>query len=66
MFARRGRGVVRHQWRVIGLWAVAEVAVIATAPGLPTTTSESSFLPRSYESIRAADLQDKAFPRRAT
>jgi hypothetical protein len=32
------------------------------SPGLPTTTNESSFLPKSYESIRAADLQDRAFP----
>ena len=36
--------------------------MIATSPGLPTTTNESSFLPKSYESIRAANLQDKAFP----
>jgi putative drug exporter of the RND superfamily len=36
--------------------------VIATAPKLPTTTNESSFLPSSYESIRAANLQDQAFP----
>ena len=54
--------MVRHPWRVIALWIVAAVAVIATSPGLPTTTNESSFLPKSYESIRAADLQDKAFP----
>ena len=31
-------------------------------PELPTTSSESSFLPSSYESIRAANLQDQAFP----
>ena len=61
-FAGLGRAVVRHPWRVIALWIVAAVAVIATSPGLPTTTNESSFLPKSYESIRAADLQDKAFP----
>ena len=54
--------MVRHPWRVIALWIVAAVAVIATSPGLPTTTNESSFLPKNYESIRAADLQDKAFP----
>ena len=62
LFAGLGRAVVRHPWRVIALWVIAAVAVIATAPGLPTTTSESSFLPSSYESIRAADLQDQAFP----
>jgi RND superfamily putative drug exporter len=54
--------VVRHPWRVIALWVIAAVAVIATAPALPTTTNESSFLPSSYESIRAASLQDQAFP----
>ena len=61
-FAALGRMVVRHPWRVIALWVVAAVAVIATAPALPTTTNESSFLPSSYESIRAANLQDQAFP----
>src|SRR6201996_9003965 len=61
-FAALGRMVVRHPWRVIALWVIAAVAIIATAPALPTTTNESSFLPSSYESIRAASLQDKAFP----
>ena len=61
-FAGLGRAVVRHPWRVIALWVIAAVAVIATSPGLPTTASESSFLPSSYESIRAAALQDQAFP----
>jgi RND superfamily putative drug exporter len=61
-FAGLGRAVVRHPWRVIALWIVVAVAVIATSPGLPTTSNESSFLPKSYESIRAASLQDKAFP----
>jgi putative drug exporter of the RND superfamily len=61
-FAGLGRMVVRHPWRVIALWAIAAVAIIATAPALPTTTNESSFLPSSYESIRASSLQAKAFP----
>jgi RND superfamily putative drug exporter len=54
--------VVGHPWWTILAWVVVAVAVIATSPGLPTTSNESSFLPKSYESIRAADLQDKAFP----
>jgi RND superfamily putative drug exporter len=62
LFAWLGRAVVRHPWRVIALWVVAAAAVILTSPGLPTTTNESSFLPKDYESIRAMDLQDKAFP----
>ena len=61
-FGGLGRAVVRHPWRVIALWVIAAIAVIATSPGLPTTSNESSFLPKSYESIRAANLQDQAFP----
>ena len=61
-FGWLGRVVVRHPWRVIALWVIAAIAIIATSPGLPTTTNESSFLPKSYESIRAANLEDKAFP----
>ena len=61
-FERLGRAVVRHPWRVIAAWVVVAIAVIATAPALPTTTNESSFLPSSYESIRAQNLQDQAFP----
>ena len=62
VFAWLGQVAVRHPWRVIALWIVAAVAVIATSPGLPTTSNESSFLPSSYESIRASNLQDQAFP----
>ncbi len=62
LFAWLGRAVVRHPWRVIALWVIAAAAVIMTSPGLPTTTNESSFLPKNYESIRAMDLQDQAFP----
>ncbi|GGM96023.1 putative membrane protein [Streptomyces fuscichromogenes] len=38
------------------------MAIVATAPSLPSNSDESSFLPKSYESIQAADLQAKAFP----
>ncbi len=61
-FGWLGLAVVRHPWRVIALWIIIAVAVVATAPALPTTSNESSFLPTNYESIRAANLQDKAFP----
>ena len=62
LFAWLGRAVVAHPWRVIALWVIAAAAVIMTAPGLPTTSNESSFLPKNYESIRAMDLQNKAYP----
>jgi RND superfamily putative drug exporter len=62
VFAALGRFVVRHPWWVIAAWIVVAVGVVTTAPALPTTTNESSFLPSNYESIRASNLQDKAFP----
>ncbi|MDX2593149.1 MULTISPECIES: MMPL family transporter [Streptomyces] len=62
MFRRIGNAVVRHPVWTIVAWLIAAVAIVATAPGLPSNSDESSFLPKSYESIRAADLQQRAFP----
>ena len=65
MFARLGRVVVHHPWRVILIWLVAAVAVVGLAPKLTATTDEASFLPTHYESIQAQNLQEKAFPEAA-
>ena len=65
-FAALGRFIVHNPWKVIGAWIIVAVAVIATAPALPTTTNESSFLPSSYESIQAQTLQKQAFPLAST
>ena len=62
MFHRIGRTVVRHPVWTIVAWLIAAVAIIATAPSLPSNSDESSFLPSSYESIKAMNLQEKAFP----
>ncbi|MGH4035061.1 MMPL family transporter [Actinomycetota bacterium Odt1-20B] len=62
MFRRIGTAVVRHPVWTIVAWLIAAAAIVATAPGLPSNSDESSFLPKSYESIKAADIQDKAFP----
>jgi RND superfamily putative drug exporter len=66
MFHRIGRAVVRHPVWTIVAWVVAAVAIVATAPNLPSNTDESSFLPKSYQSIKAMDLQEKAFPQAFT
>jgi RND superfamily putative drug exporter len=66
MFARLGRAVVAHPWRVIAVWIVAAIVIVATAPALPTSSQESDFLPGHYESIKALELQDKAFPQAFT
>jgi RND superfamily putative drug exporter len=61
-FGLLGRLVVGYRWVVIGVWIVAAVAIVAFSPKLPQTTSQSDALPRDYESIKAANLQSKAFP----
>ncbi|WUJ69528.1 MMPL family transporter [Kribbella soli] len=62
MFARLGSLVVRRPWWTIGAWVLIIAAVAATAPKLTATTDQSAFLPSHYESIQAAQLQEKAFP----
>ena len=62
MFSALGRFVTRHPWHVFGTWIVLAVIVIATAPALTATTDEAEFLPKHYESIKAANLQEQAFP----
>lgn len=62
MFHRIGRVAVRHPIWTIVAWLVIAVAVVATAPSLPSSSDQSSFLPKSYESIQAAELQQSAFP----
>jgi RND superfamily putative drug exporter len=62
MFVRLGSSVSSHPWRVIVAWIVAAIAIVALSPGLPTSSDESDFLPRHYESIRAQDVRDQSFP----
>src|SRR4051794_28000408 len=66
MFRRIGNTVVRHPVWTIVAWVIAAVAIIATAPSLPSNSDESSFLPGNYESIKAMNLQEKAFPQAFT
>ncbi|MFL6156745.1 MAG: MMPL family transporter [Marmoricola sp.] len=62
MFAALGRFVTRFPWYVVGAWVLLAVMVAVFAPKLTSTQDTSSFLPSKYESIKATDLQTKAFP----
>jgi RND superfamily putative drug exporter len=62
MFAALGRFVTRFPWYVIGAWVLLAVVVVSLAPALTSTQDESEFLPKHYESIRAAQVQDDEFP----
>ena len=67
MFARLGRLVTGHPWRVIGVWLVAVVVLVAIAPSLSSvsTSDETSFLPSSSESAQAQKLAESQFPQNA-
>ncbi len=65
MFPRLARLAVHHPWRVVLAWLIAATAIVSLAPKPITTTDEASFLPRHYESIRALNLQQAAFPHAA-
>ena len=62
MFGALGRFVARHPWYVIAAWIVFAVIVVVSAPTIHATTDQSDFLPKHYESIKAAQLTEKAFP----
>ena len=62
MFGALGRLASRRPWFVILAWIVFAGAVIALAPALKSTSDQSEFLPDHYESIKAATLQEEAFP----
>ena len=62
MFGALGRFVSRHPWYVIAAWIVFAVIVVASAPTIHATTDQSDFLPKHYESIKATELTQKAFP----
>lgn len=64
MFAAIGRGVTRRPWFVIAGWLIAAALIILSAPRISSITNpdQSSFLPATAESARAAALAARAFP----
>jgi putative drug exporter of the RND superfamily len=63
MFGALGRIASRRPWLVILAWLVFVVLVVALAPPFKATNDQADFLPRHYESIKAAELQQDSFPR---
>jgi RND superfamily putative drug exporter len=62
MFRALGRAAAHRPWYIIAAWLVLTVLVVALAPGLKSTTDQSDFLPKHYESIKATNLMSSAFP----
>lgn len=64
MFARLGRLVAAHPWKVIAVWVVAFAVIVPISPTLADVTNEdqTSFLPSTAESMQAHKLAEKHFP----
>lgn len=64
MFAALARSVIAHPWRTIAVWLVAAVVAIVLSPALSkyTTSNQQSFLPNSFESVKAQNAGNKYFP----
>ncbi|MTE22580.1 MMPL family transporter [Streptomyces sp. TRM43335] len=62
MFGRVGRSAVRHPWLTILVWVIAAMGTAALAPPLKPVSDQAEFLPSHYESVRAGELQERAFP----
>jgi len=59
-----GEFIVAKRWWVLAFWLVAAVAIVALSPSLSSveSTDQSSFLPKSYESIKAMDAAKQVSP----
>lgn len=65
MFERLAKFVVYNPWKVIAVWLLATIAIVAFAPTLADVTNrdQTNFLPNSYESVKALELGKQAFER---
>jgi RND superfamily putative drug exporter len=64
VFVALARSVIAHPWRTIVVWLVAAVLLIVLSPNLSTytTSNQQSFLPNSFESVKAQSVGNKDFP----
>ena len=65
MFGRLAKFVVYNPWKVIAVWLLATIAIVAFAPTLADVTQrdQTNFLPNSYESVKALELAKESFER---
>ena len=64
MFAAVARSVIAHPWRTVAVWIVAVGLLIGLSPKLSsyTTSNQQTFLPKSFESVKAQNVGNKYFP----
>ena len=56
--------IVKYRWWVLAAWLIAAVLVVTLSPTLSSVESndQSSFIPKSYESIKAMDVAQQVSP----
>jgi RND superfamily putative drug exporter len=61
MMQRLGEFIVKRRWWVLGGWIIAAILIVGLAPPISSIQSndQSSFLPKSYESVQAGDVSKK-------
>jgi RND superfamily putative drug exporter len=64
MMNKLGDFIVKRRWWVVGAWVIAAILIVSLAPAISTIESndQSSFLPSSYESVKASKIADKVSP----
>ncbi|WP_235174784.1 hypothetical protein [Tomitella biformata] len=64
MFGLIARKVIANPWKTIAVWAIGVVLIIFFSPNLAdyTTGNQQSFLPTSFESVRAQSAGAEFFP----
>ncbi len=67
MFTWLARLVTAHPWPVVGAWLLGVVVAVVLSPALGgfTSNNNSSFLPASYQSVRAQAVAARSFPAEA-
>jgi len=56
--------IVRNRWWAIAIWLLAAILIVLLSPSLSSVESnnQSSFLPKSYESVQAIDIAKRLSP----
>jgi RND superfamily putative drug exporter len=67
VFLALAKTVIAHPWRTIAAWVVVAGLIIALSPKLSTytTSNQQSFLPGSFESVKAQNVGERYFPAQA-
>ncbi len=61
MMSKLGDFIVKRRWWIVAVWVIAAILIVSLSPKLSSIESDdqSSFLPKTYESVQAGDIAKK-------